>query len=358
MRNAVSRFGWETFYNTVYTEAAPRISHGHNLSTRQIVETATHPLKVLIANLPWAGFALLTLLPGFSRSFDPRGRRLLQAFHCWTWPSILVWTCLPDHTTRHNFPLFPGLTALAGMAWFGFIMHRLTPRTSQLHRWYAVLTMAAFGLGTVICGVGAFIMLPSAVWWLVVILLVFALWLVKEAVVAFRTERHGWLLATIVLTWVVLKLAFVHFHIPIRGGELRVNQVDLSFLGIDRPLVSPEPRAPRAKGTLLAQHVPPGETLYLRLAKDEGIMFYYGRPVIRVKNWEQLPRQDRPVYCIVDEREWKEFLRRGDWRAESELHLKDEQGDPMVLLGVVRDEPAIRAAQLNSERSRKYDSIE
>jgi hypothetical protein len=30
-------------------------------------------------------------------------------------------TILPDHGTRHNFPLFPGITALGAMAWFGYV---------------------------------------------------------------------------------------------------------------------------------------------------------------------------------------------------------------------------------------------
>ena len=53
-------------------------------------------------------------------------------------------------------------------------------------------------------------------------------------------------------------------------------------------------RAPRAKGQLLAQLVPPGCVLYLFKLKDEGIMFYYGRTVRRLAGPAQSPGPGRP----------------------------------------------------------------
>src|SRR5262249_55037583 len=48
-------------------------------------------------------------------------------------------------------------------------------------------------------------------------------------------------------------------------------------------------REPRAKGERLAALVPPGRSLYLLGAKDEGILFYYGRPARRLAGPQALP---------------------------------------------------------------------
>jgi hypothetical protein len=80
-----------------------------------------HPFVVIGANLPWAGFALLSLRPGFAQAWDDRGRRLLQALHCWAWPSLLFWSVVPEHALRHSMPLFPALSGLAAMVWWRWL---------------------------------------------------------------------------------------------------------------------------------------------------------------------------------------------------------------------------------------------
>ena len=69
--------------------------------------------------------------------------------------------------------------------------------------------------------------------------------------------------------------------------------------------------------------------------KDEGIMFYYGRPVRRLQQFKQLPSNGEPAYCILDEPEWKQ----SDCPMEVLLRLQDEQGAPIVL---ARTSPATR----------------
>ncbi len=118
--------------------------------------------------------------------------------------------------------------------------------------------------------------------------------------------------------WLIVKVVFVHQIIPGRNLD----------------------RQPRAKGEQLAAVVPAGETLYLFRLKDEGIMFYYRRPVRRVAGPEQLPSSAEPLYCILDASEWDSWSRRG--RAEAVLHLRDEQGDPIVL---VRMQPATKRSE-------------
>jgi len=89
-------------------------------------------------------------------------------------------------------------------------------------------------------------------------------------------------------------------------------------------------RQPRAKGEELAALVPAGRTLYLFRVKDEGIMFYYRRPVQRLKNPAQLPSPSEPVYCILDAAEWQTWPR--TTTSQVLLKSRDEQGDPLVLV--------------------------
>ena len=86
-----------------------------------------------------------------------------------------------------------------------------------------------------------------------------------------------------------------------------------------------EGRSPRATAAQIAALVPEGETLYLCDLKDEGILFYYGRPARRVDHLRDLTGMGRPVYCVLTEAEWK--ARSG----AALLWLRDEQARPMVL---------------------------
>ncbi len=108
--------------------------------------------------------------------------------------------------------------------------------------------------------------------------------------------------------WVVVKLAFVHYVTPerMRGRE------------------------PKEKGELLASLVPADATLYLFRLKDEGIMFYYRRPVRRLATMTDLPSSPEPLYCMLEEVEWKDSPR----HTEVVHHTRDEQGAPIVLVRV------------------------
>jgi hypothetical protein len=61
-------------------------------------------------------------------------------------------------------------------------------------------------------------------------------------------------------------------------------------------------------------------------------MFYYDRPVLRLKNPAELPSSTEPMYCILEDAEW------GQWDfsrpAQAVLRLTDEQGAPIVLVKV------------------------
>jgi hypothetical protein len=213
---------------------------------------------VLLANLPWSGFALLTLRPGFARLWDERGQRLLQALHCWTWPNLFFWTIIPEHAPRHSFPLFPGIAGLAALVWVAWLTGTLPWRRLEI--------------------------------------------------------RPAWLLAGLLVFWLIVKVVFVEVIIP--GRNLT--------------------REPRAKGERLAALVPAEKTLYLCKLKDEGIMFYYGRQVCRLESFEDIPSSEQTVYCILDESEWRNTWLPGAVRLVT--RMQDEQGDPIVLVMVTGSE--------------------
>ena len=93
------------------------------------------------------------------------------------------------------------------------------------------------------------------------------------------------------------------------------------------------PRQPRSKGGVLAALVPFGQLLYVFRLKDEGIMFYYGRPVVRLSSPQALPASHGPCYCILAEREWLEWS--GPRRAQLVQRMVDEQGAPIFLVRVL-----------------------
>jgi hypothetical protein len=113
-----------------------RLSPYHHHRAYPWQESLAHPFRVLASTLPWSAFALVTLRPGFARLWDDRGRRLLQALHCWTWPNLLFWSVIPEHAVRHSFPLFPGVTGLAALVWTAWLTGRLrwpVPRARPAH---------------------------------------------------------------------------------------------------------------------------------------------------------------------------------------------------------------------------------
>jgi 4-amino-4-deoxy-L-arabinose transferase-like glycosyltransferase len=314
---AIQQIGWERFAETISQEVGPRVSYEQHLDANSPWQALAHPFRLLFVNLPWSGFALLTLWPGFMRLWDERGRRMLQAFHCWAWPSLLLFTFFPDHATRHSFPLFPGIVGLGGMCWLAFLEGRLPERLAAWHSRFSLLALGGFGLIVLAGAVGTLFALPSSVWWLALIAVLMGLWCVREGLRAYRARRFGWLLGVFVLTWVVCKFGYLQLYLPVRHMN----------------------REPRARAALLARHVPPSDTLYLFRMKDEGIMFYYGRPVRRLKGFHDLPHTTEPVYCVVMEEEWREWKDRADWQVVLEVHLKDEQNDPMLLVGLQRGQP-------------------
>jgi 4-amino-4-deoxy-L-arabinose transferase-like glycosyltransferase len=145
---AVALTGWDVFAATVGNEALQRLSPQHSTRPYPWLASLVHPVKLLAFALPWSAVALLTLRPGFARLWDERGRRLLQALHCWVWPNMLFWSLPTEHTPRHSFPLFPGIAGLAALVVLAWLtgrmpwrLPRVTPRqllVGTLALWLAV----------------------------------------------------------------------------------------------------------------------------------------------------------------------------------------------------------------------------
>jgi len=270
---AVAMTSWHEFYETVSREALMRLSPSHHHRPYPWGESLVHPLRIMAAGLPCSAFALLTLSPGFSIHWDDRGRRLLQAFHCWIWPNLLFWTVIPEHATRHSFPLFPGLAGLAAFVWIGWLRgFRLPSWQLAFHR----LSMFS----------------PAST---------------KKGATRLSIAR---LFVGLVVVWLVVRLVYVEGVLPLRNPA----------------------RQPKEKGEQLAALVPANEVLYLFQLKDEGIMFYYGRTVRRLPGPAQLPSSNKPLYCILDETEWRNWP--SSEPAETLIRMPDEQGDPIFLMRV------------------------
>jgi hypothetical protein len=103
----------------------------------------------------------------------------------------------------------------------------------------------------------------------------------------------------------VAKVAFVQFVIPARTAKR-----------------NPEPIAAE-----LREHVPAGEPLYLFRLKDEGVLFYFARPAVRLGHPRELPPG---AFAVLIRREWED---RASFGHLVLVHwMRDQQGDPLVLV--------------------------
>ena len=118
-------------------------------------------------------------------------------------------------------------------------------------------------------------------------------------------SRLNWRVVAFLVVWLAAKVVFVEVVVPWRSAG----------------------RHAEATAAQLRELVPPGEVLHLGRLKDEGIMFYYGRPAWRCHDPRQLPR---PAYLVLIQQEWNA---RADW-GDVELiqWMYDQQGDPIILV--------------------------
>lgn len=328
----IERVGWSVLWATLWEQALPRISPAHQHGERLWLETPLHPLKMLVCGLPWSGFFWLTLWPRYYRPLTPRLRALLRTLHCWTWPNLVLFTLLPDHDSRHSMPLLTGLVTLGALACYLSLSPQMDGLVRRFGQWG--LTVVQFGLGTlVVMGLAqAWWRLPGEQFPLAAILAVVAALILAAAWWAGHRENWYGVVVSILVVWLVGKMAFAELVVPVRSI-----------------------RDPVGKAALLKQHIPPGETLYIFQAKDEGIMFYYGGPVLRVRNWDHLPDREH-VYCLVTPKDMPRLQQSTRWRVIWQRPFLDEQGDPMELVLVQRSAET-RTVSAKSDATNSLDEV-
>jgi 4-amino-4-deoxy-L-arabinose transferase-like glycosyltransferase len=105
------------------------------------------------------------------------------------------------------------------------------------------------------------------------------------------------------LMWLVVKIVHVEFVVPNRDRDARPVGAELRDL------------------------VPPGEPLHLYKLKDEGVLFYFGRPAKRLHEPEPIPPGG---YALLLQLEWDQRRDNGDLRLVRGLY--DQQHDPIYLV--------------------------
>lgn len=109
----------------------------------------------------------------------------------------------------------------------------------------------------------------------------------------------------ILLAWCVVKVVYTEVVVPRRSEAPHLNDTV----------------------NVLRERVPSGETLYLCKLKDEGVLFYFGRPARRF-TWKHPP--ELAVYALLIEAEWRAHASMN--RFEVIAWLRDQQGDAIVLV--------------------------
>jgi 4-amino-4-deoxy-L-arabinose transferase-like glycosyltransferase len=213
------------------------------------------------------------------------------------WALAILYTLRPSFMRLWNEPARRLLQALHCWVWPNLIFWTVIPEHAPRHSFPLFPGIAGLAAFVWIAWLGGRLEWPLARWrW--------TAWAQPAA-----------LLVSVVGLWLVVKVVYVHAVVPIRNHD----------------------REAQAKGRLIANLVPQGDTLYLFRLKDEGIMFYYGGVVVRLRTSEQLPLSNEPLYCILDESEWQHWSRMN--QTEVLQFLRDEQGAPIVLLKVVSRPP-------------------
>jgi 4-amino-4-deoxy-L-arabinose transferase-like glycosyltransferase len=105
--------------------------------------------------------------------------------------------------------------------------------------------------------------------------------------------------------WLAVKIAFTEVVVPYRTAD----------------------RNAEATAAQLRDLVPQGGTLYVFKLKDEGVMFYYGRPVRRLQQPRELPPG---AFALLIRREWEGGGNYG--HVQLVRWMYDQQGDPLILV--------------------------
>jgi hypothetical protein len=226
----------------------------------------------------------------------------------------------PAHHTRpypwHELATFPVGFLVANLPWSAAVFWSLSPRFGQLwdergqrllqllHCW----TWPNLLFWSVVPGHHLRHALPLQPGLAGLAALVWIAWLDGRLRWPLPVLRPVPVFLTLTALWLAAKITFVTLIIPGRDSL----------------------RAASRKGQQIAALVPPEQTLYLFRLKDEGILFYYGRPARREPAPAFLPASDRSVYCLLTESEFRQWM--GPRPVQILLRLSDEQRHPIMLV--------------------------
>ncbi|MBA2225038.1 MAG: hypothetical protein WHU94_15155 [Thermogemmata sp.] len=264
--------GPETFLQTLRQEAAYRLLPQGSRSGRSLLEGLAFPLRVGAALLPLSLPALLMLSPRYHRRLPPSARRLALFLHCWVWPNLLFWTLVPNHNVRYVLPILPAMAGLGVLGGYLLLRDVVRRQAAQLRQCAKVSGMSG-----------------RCVPWG---------WRANT-----QWLHRGWL--ALLLGGVLAKVVFVEIVLPQRAA--RRNPVPIA--------------------AELQTIVPEHETLYIDKLKDDGVLFYYARPVRR---WRGNFPLAEGAYVALIAAEWEQWQQRGQGRLLARLH--DQQGDPLILV--------------------------
>jgi len=136
---------------------------------------------------------------------------------------------------------------------------------------------------------------------------VMGLWAWLRQCEATGLQRAKIAVVAFLVLWLIAKIVFVEVVVPQRASKRNAEPIGLALRTL----------------------IPPGEPVYLLRLKDEGVLFYFGRPALRCRDPRTLPR---PAYVLLREPEWHDRSGLGD--VELVQWMYDQQGDPLIVAKV------------------------
>jgi 4-amino-4-deoxy-L-arabinose transferase-like glycosyltransferase len=268
-----------------------------------------HLLAASLAALPclvWAGVAIE--MAGWQTFRDTVGREALQRLSPAHHPRAYPWSELLT---------FPLEFLLSNLPWSAFALPALRPAFGKLwdergrRLWQLFHCWAWTNLlfWTLVPGHRPRHGMPLQPGIAGLAALVWVAWMTGRLHWPLRKLNAGKALAGLLALWLVVKIAHAQIVVPSRDRDRHTHET----------------------GERLAALVPAGEVLYLGALKDEGVLFYYGRPARRLAD-VQAP--EGATYFVLTEPEWKNWPARRN--ADVIETLRDEQGSPIVLVRTTR----------------------
>jgi hypothetical protein len=266
-----------------------------------------HLLSVLVGAglcLAWAAAAIGQV--GWGLFYDTVSRELLQRLSPLHHPRPYPWGELLEFPLLLLGPNLPwaALALLTLRPGFGRLWGERQRRLLQLlHCW----TWANLLFWTLVPGHRPRHCLPLQPGLAGLATFVVAAWLTGRLRTGLRLKPAA-ALAGLAAVWLAVKLTYVHVLVPQRDAV----------------------HSPRAAGALLAAETPEGRDLWLCRLKDEGALFYYGRPARRAAGLDELAARPGPVYAALTEEEWRQWPAARPARVLA--RAPDGQGEPIVLI--------------------------